>query len=57
MRRSQQVAVADRGRVRHATGCLLLDDGQFVKTGADLTSEELLAARWGLSQRRVLQER
>ena len=33
-------------------GCLLLDDKKFVKTGADLTPEELLAAKWPLPRRR-----
>jgi thioredoxin reductase (NADPH) len=38
------------------TGCLLMDDKNFVKTGADLTPEELLAARWPLSRRPYLME-
>ena len=29
-------------------GCLLLDDKQFVKTGADLSAEEVAAANWPL---------
>jgi thioredoxin reductase (NADPH) len=37
-------------------GCLLLDDKRFVKTGADLTSEELLAAKWPLPRRPYLME-
>jgi thioredoxin reductase (NADPH) len=37
-------------------GCLLLDDKQFVKTGADLTTEELLAAKWPLARRPYLME-
>jgi thioredoxin reductase (NADPH) len=37
-------------------GCLLLDDKQFVKTGADLTPEELLTVRWPLSRRPYLME-
>jgi thioredoxin reductase (NADPH) len=37
-------------------GCLLQDDKQFVKTGADLTAEELLAAKWPLPRRPYLME-
>jgi thioredoxin reductase (NADPH) len=37
-------------------GCLLLDDKKFVKTGADLTPEELLAAKWPLPRRPYLME-
>ncbi|HVZ89290.1 MAG TPA: FAD-dependent oxidoreductase [Polyangia bacterium] len=37
-------------------GCLLLDDKEFVKTGADLTPEDLLAARWPLPRRPYLME-
>ncbi len=37
-------------------GCLLLDDKQFVKTGADLSTEDLLAARWPLPRRPYLME-
>jgi thioredoxin reductase (NADPH) len=37
-------------------GCLLMDDKQFVKTGADLTSEELLTAKWPLPRRPYLME-
>jgi thioredoxin reductase (NADPH) len=37
-------------------GCLLLDDKQFVKTGGDLSPEELLTARWPLSRRPHLME-
>jgi thioredoxin reductase (NADPH) len=32
-------------------GCLTLDGQRFVKTGADLTPEELDAARWPLKRR------
>lgn len=32
-------------------GCLALDDQRFVKTGADLTPEELEAAQWPLRRR------
>jgi thioredoxin reductase (NADPH) len=38
------------------TGCLLMDDKQFVKTGADLTPEDLLAAKWPLPRRPYLME-
>jgi thioredoxin reductase (NADPH) len=31
-------------------GCLTLDARGFIKTGADLTREELLAAKWPLSR-------
>jgi thioredoxin reductase (NADPH) len=37
-------------------GCLLQDDKQFVKTGADLTPEDLLAAKWPLPRRPYLME-
>ena len=37
-------------------GCLLLDDKKFVKTGADLTPDELLTARWPLARRPYLME-
>jgi thioredoxin reductase (NADPH) len=37
-------------------GCLLQDEKQFVKTGADLTPDELLAARWPLPRRPYLME-
>jgi len=37
-------------------GCLLQDEKQFVKTGADLTAEELLAAKWPLPRRPYLME-
>jgi thioredoxin reductase (NADPH) len=37
-------------------GCLLVDDKRFVKTGADLTHEDLVAARWPLSRRPYLME-
>ena len=35
---------------------LLQDDKQFVKTGADLTPEELIAARWPLRRRPYLMD-
>jgi thioredoxin reductase (NADPH) len=35
---------------------LLQDGKQFVKTGADLTPEELLAAKWPLPRRPYLME-
>jgi thioredoxin reductase (NADPH) len=38
------------------SGCLLQDEKQFVKTGADLTPEELLAAKWPLLRRPYLME-
>jgi thioredoxin reductase (NADPH) len=41
---------------RWLAGCLLQDDKQFVKTGADLTSDELLAAKWPLPRRPYLME-
>ncbi|HLK64181.1 MAG TPA: FAD-dependent oxidoreductase [Bryobacteraceae bacterium] len=31
-------------------GCLLLDEKQFIKTGADLSAEEVAAAQWPLSR-------
>jgi thioredoxin reductase (NADPH) len=31
-------------------GCLLLDDRQFIKTGADLSPEEVAAAQWPLQR-------
>jgi thioredoxin reductase (NADPH) len=37
-------------------GCLLQDDKQFVKTGADLTPEDLVAAKWALTRRPYLME-
>ncbi len=37
-------------------GCLLLDEKLFVKTGADLTSEELMTAKWPLPRRPYLME-
>jgi thioredoxin reductase (NADPH) len=37
-------------------GCLLQDDKQFVKTGSDLTAEELLVAKWPLPRRPYLME-
>jgi thioredoxin reductase (NADPH) len=37
-------------------GCLLQDDKQFLKTGADLTPEDLLAAKWPLPRRPYLME-
>jgi thioredoxin reductase (NADPH) len=41
---------------RWLAGCLLQDDKQFVKTGADLTPEDLLAAKWPLPRRPYLME-
>jgi thioredoxin reductase (NADPH) len=41
---------------RWLAGCLLQDEKQFVKTGADLTPEELLAAKWPLTRRPYLME-
>ena len=35
---------------------MLLDDKQFVKTGADLTPDELLTVRWPLSRQPYLME-
>jgi thioredoxin reductase (NADPH) len=37
-------------------GCLVQDDKQFVKAGADLTPEELIAAKWPLRRRPYLME-
>jgi thioredoxin reductase (NADPH) len=37
-------------------GCVVLDDKQFVKTGADLLPEDLASARWPLSRRPYLME-
>jgi thioredoxin reductase (NADPH) len=37
-------------------GCLRLDDKKFVKTGADLLPEELVAAGWSLPRRPYLME-
>jgi thioredoxin reductase (NADPH) len=37
-------------------GCLVLDDKNFVKTGADLRADELAEARWPLSRRPHLME-
>jgi thioredoxin reductase (NADPH) len=37
-------------------GCLVMDDKQFVKTGADLLAEELIRARWPLPRRPYLLE-
>ena len=31
-------------------GCVTLDDKGFVKTGTDLTADELAGARWSLSR-------
>jgi thioredoxin reductase (NADPH) len=41
---------------RWLEGCLLLDDKKFVKTGADLTAEDLVAARWSPARRPYLME-
>jgi len=41
---------------RWLAGCLLQDEKQFVKTGADLTAEDLLATRWSLPRRPYLME-
>lgn len=37
-------------------GCVALDDKQFVKTGADITPEDLDAAKWPLTRRPYLFE-
>ena len=37
-------------------GCVLMDDKKFVKTGADLGTEDLAAARWPLTRRPYLME-
>jgi thioredoxin reductase (NADPH) len=37
-------------------GCLVLDDKRFVKTGADLTADDLLGARWPLARAPHLME-
>ena len=37
-------------------GCVLLDDKKFVKTGADLSADELKAAGWPLARRPHLME-
>jgi thioredoxin reductase (NADPH) len=37
-------------------GCVLLDAKRFVKTGADLTAEDLVAGRWPLARRPTLLE-
>ena len=38
------------------SGCLVQDEKHFVKTGVDLTPEELIAARWPLRRRPYLME-
>jgi thioredoxin reductase (NADPH) len=35
---------------RWLQGCLVLDERGFIKTGADLTAEDLAAARWPLAR-------
>jgi len=35
---------------RWLSGCLVLDDKGFIKTGADLTADELSAAKWPLAR-------
>ena len=37
-------------------GCVVLDEKNFVKTGADLETDELAEARWPLSRRPHLME-
>ena len=37
-------------------GCLVMDAKRFVKTGADLTAEDLAGARWALSRAPYLME-
>jgi thioredoxin reductase (NADPH) len=37
-------------------GCMLLDDKKFVKTGAELLSDELLSAHWPMPRRPYLME-
>jgi thioredoxin reductase (NADPH) len=37
-------------------GCLFLDDKKFVKTGADLSPEDLASAKWPLPRRPYLME-
>jgi thioredoxin reductase (NADPH) len=37
-------------------GCLVLDDKKFVKTGADLGSDDLAGGRWPLTRRPYLME-
>jgi thioredoxin reductase (NADPH) len=37
-------------------GCVLMDEKNFVKTGADLRPDELAAARWPLSRAPFLME-
>jgi thioredoxin reductase (NADPH) len=37
-------------------GCVVLDDKGFVKTGADLRADELVAGRWTLARRPYLME-
>ena len=37
-------------------GCVVLDNKGFIKTGPDLSSEELSGARWPLSRRPYLLE-
>jgi thioredoxin reductase (NADPH) len=37
-------------------GCLVLDDKKFVKTGAELSTDDLAAARWPLPRRPYLME-
>ncbi len=57
--RDQQTGVVETHKIRHVfmmtgaepntrwlDGCIALDDKGFVKTGADLTSDELAAAKW-----------
>jgi len=41
---------------RWLEGCVLMDDKKFVKTGADLGTEDLAAARWPLPRRPYLME-
>jgi len=37
-------------------GCVLLDGKRFVKTGAELSAEDLAAAKWPLARRPMLME-
>jgi thioredoxin reductase (NADPH) len=39
-----------RPNTRWLDGCIALDDKGFVKTGADLSSDELANAKWSLAR-------
>jgi thioredoxin reductase len=47
---AQQARIAARGRVRQVTECVALDAQGFIKTGSDLSREDLAAAHWPLAR-------